>query len=308
MDAPLTSCLFPEPWWLDAVAPGQWQAGEVCRGGRVEARLPYRQWRRMGLACVGMPKLTQTLGPCFRSGEGKQVQRLKRQRDLLNELLDQLPPFDWYSQAWHYSPDNWLPLYWRGFQCTTRYTYVFHDLANIDAVVSRYSSHTRRQIKKAARELAIRTDLPFDDFWRLNEKTFIRQGRRPPYSRTQGERIDAACAARNARRIFFAEDGSGAIHAALYLIWDARSAYYLMGGSDPELRQSGALSFLMDAAIRFSATVSERFDFEGSMIPSIERFVHNFGATPQPFLQITGQSRKMNVIQAVRSAFRRRAA
>ncbi len=36
-----TDCLFQQPWWLDAVAPGAWDAVVAEHGGRVVGRLPY---------------------------------------------------------------------------------------------------------------------------------------------------------------------------------------------------------------------------------------------------------------------------
>ena len=48
-------------------------------------------------------------------------------------------------------------------------------------------------------------------------------------------RLDAACRARDARRIFLAEGADGTPHAVSYLVWDDESAYELMGGSDPDV-------------------------------------------------------------------------
>src|SRR5260370_7073664 len=87
--------------------------------------------------------------------------------------------------------------------------------------------------------------------------------------------------------MFFAEGPEGRIHAAVYIIWDDRSAYYLMGAADPELRNSGATSLLLWEAIQFAATVTRSFDFEGSMIESIERFFRAFGAKQKPYFHIS---------------------
>jgi hypothetical protein len=96
------------------------------------------------------------------------------------------------------------------------------------------------------------------------------------------QRIEAACRERAQSRILIAEDAQGRAHAGCYLVWDSESAYYLLGGGDPELRNSGAMSLVMWEAIRFSAEVSDSFDFEGSMIESIERFFRAFGALQTP--------------------------
>lgn len=60
-----------------------------------------------------------------------------------------------------------------------------------------------------------------------------------------------------------------------------------MGGGDPDLRNSGATSLCMWHAMQFAATVTKRFDFEGSLIESIERFFRSFGAEQRPCFSIT---------------------
>ncbi len=116
--------------------------------------------------------------------------------------------------------------------------------------------------------------------------TFKRQGKTLPYSRNLVRKLDAACAERACRKIFFAEDPEGKIHAAIYIVWDEYSAYYLMGGGDPELRTSGATSLAMWEAIKFASRVTKSFDFEGSMIESVERFFRGFGATQTPYFHV----------------------
>ena len=42
-------CLFAEPWWLDAVAPGDWGDILLHEGGDLRARLPFTLKRRLGV-------------------------------------------------------------------------------------------------------------------------------------------------------------------------------------------------------------------------------------------------------------------
>lgn len=116
--------------------------------------------------------------------------------------------------------------------------------------------------------------------------------------------MDTACAGHNARKILFAVDREKRIHAAIYIIWDKNSAYYLMGGSDPDLRHSGATSLLVWETIKYAATVTKRFDFEGSMIEPIERFFRAFGAQQSPYFHITKTtSVLLNIVLSIRLAF-----
>jgi hypothetical protein len=100
-------------------------------------------------------------------------------------------------------------------------------------------------------------------------------------------RIYEACEKQGSGQAFFAVDRQDRVHAALYLVWDGRAAYYLLGGGDPKLRNSGAHSLIMWEAIKHAATVSKTFDFEGSMVEPVERFFRAFGARQKPYHQIT---------------------
>jgi hypothetical protein len=303
-----TNSIFQQSWWLEAVAPGRWSIATVEERGVTKARMPYVVSRKYGLRCIVQPKLTQTLGPWLAPTDEKPSHRLKHEKEWLTRLVDELPPFDIFQQSWHYSVGNWLPFFWRGFDCASRYTMVLDDLTDPDQLWHGYHDTTQRQIKKARRLVEVCDDLGLDQFWKLNVETFRRQGRSMPYSRELIDSVDAACAAHDARKVFFAKDTSGRVHAALYLVWDEHSAYYLMSGSDSELRSSGSLSLLMHEAIQFAATVSGRFDFEGSMHEPIERFFRNFGATPKQYFQVRGYSRRASVLQGLRDMFRKAAA
>ncbi len=286
-DHTLPGSIFVQDWWLDAVAPGQWDAATVTESGRVIARMPYILRRHHGLTLLDMPLLTPHLGPWIAPLRGKYASRLKREHQLMEQLIRKLPGFDVFTQNFHHGVTNWFPFYWQDFQQTTRYTYIIENLSDIDKIWGEFLPKRRASIRKASKLVTVRTDMGLDTFWRLNQMTFQRQRLQPPYSLDYLKRIDSVCAERVQRRIFFAEDARGRIHAALYLVWDDQSAYYLMGGNDPELQNSGAPSLLVWEAIQFASTVTRSFDFEGSMIPGVERFFRSFGARQTPYFRIT---------------------
>jgi ubiquinone/menaquinone biosynthesis C-methylase UbiE len=282
-----SNCLFDQRWWLEAVAPGQWGEVVLEGDGGPPARWPYVIRRRLGVTSLTHPRLTPTLGPCIVPPPGDYTKALAHEHHTLRELVDSLPRFDLFRQAFHPSMTNWMPLYWSDFQATVRYTYRLEDLADLDRVWSGFRPSLRREVRRAERKVTVRTDLGLDAFLDVNERSFRRQNLPLPYSRELVERLDAACAARDARRMFFAVDGQDRIHAAVYVVWDDDSAYYLMGGGDPELRSSGGGNLLVWEAVRFCSGVTRCFDFEGSMIPSLEWFFRSFGARQVPYLLVT---------------------
>jgi hypothetical protein len=299
-----TNTLFEQPWWLDAVAPNAWDAVQVSRGDKIVARLAYVTKNKRGLTALSMPPLTLTLGPWLAPSTAKYANQLTQQKELMTSLIEQLPPCDYFSQYFHHSVTNWLPFYWQGFDQTTRYTYIIEALDDLERVWSQFQNSVRGHIRKAQKQLSVRTDLDIERFLDINALSFKRQGLDVPYSRDVVRRLDAACTKHQARRMFFAEDARGRIHAVRYIVWDSKSTYSLMGGADPELRNSGAESLLMWEAIRFAASVTGMFDFAGSMIESVERFNRAFGGVQTPYFHVTRFSRRMRFLVAGREMVR----
>jgi hypothetical protein len=296
--------IFSRAWWLDAVCGYNWDVCLVEKGDHVLAAMPYFIKKRYGFTLLTHPQLCQNLGPWLRPSDAKYPNRLAKEKDLFTVLIDQLPDFEYFRQNWNHTNTNWLPFYWRGFQQTTRYTYRLADLSDIEMIWSGFRENIRGDIRKATNRfnLHVRSDGSIEDFLALNAQTFDRQGLVPPYSPKFVQELDQACAKRDARKIFIAEDEEGQKHAGVYIIWDEQSAYYLMGGGDPKLRSSGATSLCMWEAIKFASTKTMSFDFEGSMIEPVERFFRAFGATQTPYFVISKtQSRIIKGFFALKS-------
>jgi lipid II:glycine glycyltransferase (peptidoglycan interpeptide bridge formation enzyme) len=284
---PCAHSLFDQPWWLEAVAPGTWGAATVTNNGEVVGRLPYVRMRRFGLTILRQPPLTQFLGPWIKPGSGKAQTRLEREYDTLRGLIAALPKHDVFVQDFHHSITNCLPFYWQGFSQSARYTYVLDELDDHDTIWRGFRQEVRTRIRKAERQVGVRAIDDIEPFIMLNRMTYERQGMAMPYSANLVRRLDAACSVRGVRRILLAEGADGTPHAAIYVVWDGITAYYLIGGSDPRLRSSGAMSLLSWEAIKFASRVAQRFDFEGSMLPSVERFFRGFGGKQVRFSRLT---------------------
>lgn len=296
--------LFSQYWWLDATCgPENWNVVLVEKGGTIMAALPFMFKRKYGLHFSIMPPLTQTLGPWLRPSKGKITAQYNQQKKLMTELIQGLPKFDYFSQNFHHTIFNWLPFYWHGFSQTTRYTYILQNIKDHKKIFAGFQGNIRGDIKKALNrfKLKVRWDIEIDSFFDLNELTFNRQRKSFPFSKKTIKRIDTVCADRNARKIIGAQDADGRLHAAVYIIWDQHSAYYLMGGSDPNLRRSGANSLCIWEAIKFASAETEIFDFEGSMIEPVERFFRAFGAQQIPYLRITYQKKIVRFLRALKN-------
>ncbi len=296
--------LFAQTWWLDAVAPEQWREVTVTRGDEIAARWPYAVHRRFGGTMLTLPPLTPQLGPWLRPSTAGYAKQLAEQKDLIEQLVAKLPRHDLFHQNLPPEFTNWLPLHWSGFTLTPRMTYRITALDDLDAVWGEFRANIRTDVRKADKQLELRDDLGAGRLVDLLSKTFDRQARRNPYDATCIERVCVACAERQQGQLLFAVDASERVHAATLIVWDGRAAYYLLSGADPEHRNSGAGSFLVWHAIQLASRHAQMFDFEGSMVEPIERFVRAFGARQTPYVMIRRMGRKMRAFQAVRDLAR----
>lgn len=298
-----TNSIFEEPWWLDAVAPGAWGAATVFKGGELYARLPFGIRSRYGFTLLGNPPLTQTLGPWFRPSTGKYATRLAEEKELLAALIQQLPPSDVWSQTFDPGFLNSLPLLWHGCERSLGCTYRLENLKDTDQIWGELTPERRKSVRKGAGKLTIRKDLDAARACDLFQSTFTRKGQRPPFAKSLFDRLYSAARMHNAGHLFYAEDAEERVHAAAFVVWDSRTAYYLLGGFDPDFASSGAVSMLMWEAIKFAATVTCAFDFEGSSNEQIEHFFRSFGGKQTSLVRARRMSRRFQALTAAKDLF-----
>jgi hypothetical protein len=224
----------------------------------------------------------------------------------LEKLLAQIPPMAGLKQDFHYSVTNWLPLYWQGYQQSTRYSYLL-DISDLQGVQNGVNRNIRRNLQKAAAQIKIEH---WDDpqrFYGVNKLSFDRQNIPMPYALQQFLSHDKALAVQKRRKFFFAVDQRGQVHGASYIMWDDRVGYYHLAGDDPNLRHHGAGILLIWEAIRFlhQDLGLKSLDFEGSMIKNVEAIRRQFGAIQTPYFSVTQTfSKTFNFLEKVRNLFR----
>ena len=280
--------VFSRDWWLDVVCgANNWEVILVKENNQIQAALPYYLLRPH---IIFMPFYTQTMGIWFapHSDDTKHISVQEHRQSICNKIIEQIKPYKSFWQNFHYDFTDWLPFYWSGYKQTTRYTYLLKNLKNSDYLWDNMSQQTRRNIKKATERfhITVKQGISIDDFMQVYTQTFERQHIKNTQDIQVLQRLIEVCRQRKQGELWGGYDQQGRIHAAVFIVWQKQSAYYLAGGGDTELRQSGAHSLVLWEAIQYTAGYSEVFDLEGSMLPGVERFFRELGGIQTPYFAI----------------------
>ena len=274
-ESSFSNSVFEEAWWLDLVATDRWSEVTVTENSKVVARMPYVLDKNK----IVMPSLTQTLGPWI-TPEYREKQNgnkhLSKQKEIINQLLEQLPVYKSFNMVFDSSNEYILPYRWHGFRYMPEFSYRLRDLGDMDTLYKSFNKTVKKNIKSARNKTTIAEDSKPEDLLGLLNKTFEAQKRKNPIDSNLIIRIMEKAVNRGNGKIIIAKDCDGNIHSGAFLLYDSRICYYLLGGSDSRFRSSGAQSLVLWEAIQFAATVSAQFDFEGSNVESIENFFRQF--------------------------------
>jgi hypothetical protein len=172
------------------------------------------------------------------------------------------------------------------FISSQKKTNILH-LSNKELCYQMFKPALQRQIKKAEKNLFIFEKDDIELFYVLHCKTFEKNNALPPTPFISFQNTWKICKQNECGKLLFIQDDQKNIHAALFLTYDSTSSYYLAGGTNPKYYGSGAMSLLMWHAIQLSFDMGKsRFDFEGSMLPTIDTFFKKFSPTEMEYTNL----------------------
>lgn len=284
-----TNSVFENKWWLDIVSHGNSVEVIIEEDNEVIARWCVAMKGKR----VYMPPQTQTMG-FWLSPKVLAVDTYgNKRKEIVNRLLGEINCKKGII-ALGLQNTYFLPFIWKGFTVSPRVTYRLNDLTNLDAIYARFAKIVKKNIKAATNKVKIRESEDVKPLYGLMEKTFGMQKRKYPYSYTFIQSIYSACKFHDAGKILYAYDQAGNLHSGVMFVYDENACYYLIAGTDPQYRSSGANTLLLWEGIQFASKVSRCFDFEGSMIEGIENFVRQFGGESIVYYEV----KKLGVFQS----------
>ncbi|HET6467375.1 MAG TPA: GNAT family N-acetyltransferase [Geminicoccaceae bacterium] len=282
--------IFHEDWWLDAVAEGCWARTVVSSGGREVGSLPY-QVRKAGLFRVSaMPPFTHTLGPEIDVGPGKPQTQLENYLSICNDLIQQLPRMDHFSQSLDPAVTNVLSFQSHGFAVGVQQTLRIDCRGDADRTWKGLRDKTRNIIRRAEERLGTRTVEDPEEFARFYTGNLGVENQTSYYDFDVFGKLYRACAERSRGMIMAAHDPEGRTHAATFIVFDARHAYYLLSTRDKSVADLGATSLLLWHALKEAHARRLVFDLDGVTSTSRLKFLTGFGGTIATRFQVERSS------------------
>lgn len=284
-----TSTIFEQSWFLDIVANASWSRELVKSGEEIIGSFTYCSTKKLGQNLVKMPKLTQHLGPWINESGLNYYKKISRTDKVIKDALSSMPKSIFFSMRLNPCVSMLQQFYWLGYKTSINYTYVLDDIKDHKKVLKGMESKVRTVINKNNKDEAIyiNTGLDVKVFYDLMTSTYKRQGIGNKFSEGMVAELITTCKQRGCGEVVYASDRSGNVHSAAFIVWDEKSAYYLLSGSAVEYRKSNSLTLVLWESIKLSSKFVDRFDFEGSMIEPIAKYVRGFGSVAVPYYQVT---------------------
>lgn len=297
--SPYVNSVFEQPWWLETVAPGQWEELFYKENDKIIARLAIVKKRNS----LFMPEYTQNIGIWIDPKIKKSDKSFGVQKNIYKHFAKELSKYKTFRITLNQANQYYLPFLWKDFTIHPSASYRISDLENLEFIYNNLSKSLKRNISSAKKKVKVIEEDKIDILIELVRKTFALQNRK--ISDTEAQLIKdiyKAAKANNAGKLLLAVDEQGNYHSGALFVYDKNVMYYLIPGSNPEFRKSRANSLVIWEGIKEAAKTSKVFDFEGSSIESIEEFFRRFGADFSVFYTIE----KNNIFQHVFNFYRRK--
>jgi len=165
------------------------------------------------------------------------------------------------------------------------YTYIVKLENDIEKIFEKMSKDRRNDINKAIKDgLIVKNVNNHTIIKNLINKTFLRQKKKINQIYLNKILFDFA---KNNNSFGFTVIQNNRPIAASFCIYDKTSAYYLLGGYDEKNRHHGAGALCLWESIKYAKKMGlKHFDFEGSIVPQIEKYFRGFGGELTPYYRI----------------------
>lgn len=261
-------------WWYEkATQESDWDAIVIDNAhGDILAAMPYWICRKYEFRLMIMPRHTQFLWIYVSENAPKNIYET-----LLLEIdkTCRLNNVSWCSLMGYFPSELLNEAQKHKFEITQRISYQIEKVPASEHIIDLFSSNKKRQIKKNHDGELCRISV--DEFYSFHSHCLAQRGKKIDYDRSWAISLLSEAVRRNSGCALAVKNSLGQLMSAVFLIWDEKVCYYLLPTYDNDFKHSGAMAFVTYKAMEFASENNIKFDFEGSMQPSIASSYMQFG-------------------------------
>ena len=264
-------------WWLDAVCD-EWDVALTMRGDQLAGAWPYVIEDKWSIAFRRNPRMTPYLGPwIFYPADIKDTNRDSYEHDVMEQLMSQLPEADVWTLAQYPGAKQAGLFRHYGLRIEVQQTFLLSLKPAEDVLFHQFKEPLRRNIRAAEKDITITADPScVKELFNFQKTTLFKKRVNQLHTLAEMKELLKPCIDHNSGTLWVARQGD-VVQAIIWIVWDEKTSYYLMGAKNPAVDNYRAMSLLLWHAIKEARKRgNETFDFEGSMDPGVERFFRSF--------------------------------
>ena len=258
--------------------------------GEIRGFLSYQLRRKLGFSAILPQLLTLYQGVWVLYPEDStSAHRHILQHEVYEDLATQLSALGTglYEQSFHYSQFDVEAFVAHGYRHHERCTYILDNLYDVGSVIENLPDRKRRLLRSATyKGLKLNFDMEPEVFYRLYKEELHKKGKKILYTEEYFLSIYYAAKEHGAGQILSMNDEAGNMHAALWVVWDAMSAYTEVLVINHDFRNSGASIGVVIEAMKFVKDKTLCFDFAGSVIPAVAERNEMLGGKKVPYITL----------------------
>ena len=295
--------IFHQDWWLDAVAPSEWQEVTATRGDTIVGYLRYVERTRYGLSVCEMPKICRFLGPVVSVEAQKSEARSRAMHAIIKELLAPLAKHDHVKMVLDTGFTELSAFLASGYDVRVQPTLLLNCRQPLNVLWAGLRDKTRNLVRRAREDLCVREIADVGQFVRLYDANL--EGEASYFDVASLYRLHAAASARGQCKILATVDRDGFVHAAAFFVWDDTRVHYFLSTRNRQMAHLGAMSLLMWSGMELAHKLARDFDFDGGMVEDTKyKFLIAFGGTPANRFEVERSSPLYQAQRSIRQTAR----
>ena len=278
--------VFNDPAWLSMYGAALEVKG-IYNGDHLVASFHIYRDKKAGFPFYKNPPFTPHIGLMIDSrsrNHSKAITENKKIISLIADFLDSKGK-GIVSCAFPHWVKDMQPLIWKKFKAVPNYTYLTDLTLPQEELEERMSAEHRNLYRKSVKDgLVCRPETDMKVVKSLVLKTFDRKSK--AIDAKMLDKIMNGYANAENSFSFAAYDGNKPV-AAAFCLMDKEHVYYLLSGYDPSAKHGGAGIACVWSSILHAKSIGKKvFDFEGSMLPEVERYFRGFGPEQVPYFTV----------------------